>query len=182
MVLSLALVAQAFAIPNPLHWMNHDINVLDDVILFDAPAFQNPANSAETIVALQSFVFLREINLHPLRSAIASALSKIGVTVDDKVATAAERLKLFAAIGVHGTVKATVTGCSSTSVLSVPSHGLALGKISLGHCSSGSQFTAQVKTSAMDSRTFHATIFDSTPGGFGVISGNFVLFLSHCIT
>ncbi|KAF9467676.1 hypothetical protein BDZ94DRAFT_976646 [Collybia nuda] len=151
------------------------VGTLDNVLVFDAPAFPDPANPGNTLVNLQAFVSLRQIDLGPLTSGISAALKTLGLDVGNKLSTVEERIKLFGAIGLSGkTVKATVSGCSAQVQLNgtsgLPDLGMVLQTASLGKCGSGKESIAQVKTSGLDSRTFNATIFNSPNSGFGVIS------------
>ncbi|EEB88328.1 hypothetical protein MPER_13890, partial [Moniliophthora perniciosa FA553] len=78
------------------------INFLNNVLVFDAPAFQDPANPGNTLVDMQSFVFLKQLDLGPLTSVVGDALEGLGLDVGDKIDGALERIKLFAAIGLSG--------------------------------------------------------------------------------
>lgn len=175
LVLLLPFVLVTYALPTPPRHSPRGINVLEDVLLFDAPAFQDP-NTNETLVGLQSFVFLRQIDLTPFSSAVSSALSKVGIDVGDKIAQVLDRTKLLAAIGRSGQeVEVNVDGCSTVATLSktsaLPDLGMALQNVSVGQCSSTAALTGQVKLSVIDTRKLQATIFPSSPDGFGVISG-----------
>lgn len=61
------------------------VNLLQDVLLFDSPAFPDPANPGQTLVALQSFVSLRQIDLGFLSSGVEAALNGLGIDVGDKI-------------------------------------------------------------------------------------------------
>jgi len=153
------------------------INVFDDVIVFDAAAFQDPTNPANTVAGLQSFVSLRQIDLGPLMSGIASALqSTLGLDIGNKISTVQARIKLFGAVGLSGKeVKVDVDGCNTQAVLpstsGLPDPGMVLSNVSIGQCGTAKELTANVETSAIGSGQFNATIFTTPPDGFGVISG-----------
>ncbi|GLB39809.1 putative uncharacterized conserved protein (DUF2183) [Lyophyllum shimeji] len=150
------------------------VGVLDDVLLLDAPAFPDPANSANTVIGLQAFVSLRQIDLGALTTGVEAALKTIGLDIGDKLSNVQERIRLFGAIGLSGkNVKVDVGGCSQLASLTtsgLPDLGMALQNVSVGTCGGAKQFTAQVTTSGLDSRTFNATVFPSPNSGFGVIS------------
>lgn len=143
---------------------------LDEVLLFDAPAFQDPDNTSNSIVSLQAFVYLKQLDLTTLTSTLTTWTSgKIGSSTE----TALERLKLFAAVGVPGvSLSVGVAECSEQATLSatsgLPDLGLSATNASLGHCDGGNSFTGTL-LNADDVVT--TTIFPSGTNGFGVISG-----------
>lgn len=168
------LVTSTMAIPT--HRPSKRVNVFQDVIVFDAPAFQNPANPAETLASMQSFVFLRQLDLGVLASGVESALEALGFDVGDAISGVMDRLRLFAAIGLPGQeVKVDVNGCSTQAALAetsgLPDLGLFFGNVALGQCGAGDVLSASVDVSSFDTRTFTADIFPSPPDGFGIISG-----------
>ncbi|ESK84277.1 putative actin filament organization protein App1-like [Moniliophthora roreri MCA 2997] len=144
------------------------INFLDDVLVFDAPAFQDPASPENTLVDMQSFVFLKQLDLDPLTSVIGDALEGLGLDVGDKIDGALERIKLFAAVGLSGKeVEVKVDGCSETATLPETSLGVVTSSVSVGQCDDATEFKAE----AVDNDfTPDVTIFPSPPDGFGVIS------------
>ncbi|KAF5384098.1 hypothetical protein D9615_003347 [Tricholomella constricta] len=151
------------------------VGVLDDVLLFDAPAFPDPANPANTLVGLQAFTSLRQIDLGVLTAAAQAALKAIGLDVGDKISTLEERLRLFGAVGLPGkNVKVDVGGCNKQAQLpgtsGLPDLGMALQNVSVGACGSGKELIAKVALSRLDSRKFTASVFSSPNSGFGVIS------------
>lgn len=173
----IALPVLARASPAPSHRrLLESIDPLDDLLVFDGLAFDDPNNAGQTLVGLQSFVFLRSIDITGLISSVASALqSTLGLDIGTDIATATERLKLFGAVGLPGKdVQVDIDGCSQTALLSgtsgLPDLGLVLGNVSVGECSVN-DLTGKVKLSASDLRNFNATIFTSPSDGFGVISG-----------
>lgn len=155
------------------------VGVLDDVLLFDALAFPDPSNPANTVVSLQAFVSLRAINLGGLTSGLQSALNAIGLHVGNDLVTIQKRIRLFGAVGVSGKdVTVNVNGCSAPAKVSgtsgLPDLGLALQEVSVGTCAGAvGALYAQGATSGLDSRPFNATVFASPDSGFGVISGSF---------
>jgi hypothetical protein len=170
-------VLVTFAAAIPTHRPSRRINPFQDVLLFDAPAFQDPANPGQTLVALQSFVSLRQIDLGVLTSGVEKALSALGLDVGDKISSVMDRIKLFGAIGLPGQdVEVNVSGCGTKAILSgtsgLPDLGMALQNVTLGECSSDAkQLDGVVEVSSIDDREFTAKIFSSPPDGFGVISG-----------
>ncbi|KAF8065136.1 hypothetical protein FPV67DRAFT_171095 [Lyophyllum atratum] len=151
------------------------VGVFDDVLLFDAPAFPDPANPANTLVGLQAFVSLRQIDLGALTTGVEAALKAIGLDVGDKISTVQDRIRLFGAVGLSGkNVKVDVGGCNKQAQLpgtsGLPDLGMSLQNVSIGACGKAKEFTAQVAGSKLDSRKFSATVFPSPNSGFGVIS------------
>lgn len=142
---------------------------LDEVLLFDAPAFQDPDNVSNSLVSLQAFVYLKQLDLTTLTSTLTAwTLGGIGGSIE----TALERLKLFAAIGVPSvSLSVDVAECSEQATLSatsgLPDLGLSATNASLGHCDGGNTFTGTL-LNADDVVT--TTIFPSGTNGFGVIS------------
>ncbi|KAL4259183.1 Phosphatidate phosphatase APP1 catalytic domain-containing protein [Pleurotus pulmonarius] len=158
------------------------IGPLDDVLLFDAPAFVDGNN---LVASVQAFVSLRQINLTPFLSAVQSALEDaFDLDIGNKVAQVEERLRLFAAIGQSGKdVNVKVGGCSAAASGSgasvgktskLPDLGMVLGSAPLGSCAQKTgALTGTVEdkgTIITDARKFENTIFASGPDGFGVIS------------
>lgn len=151
------------------------ISILDDVLLFDAPAFPDPTNPSDTLVNIQAFVSLRKIDLGIVTSGFEAALKAVGVDVGDRISTLKDRIKLFGAVGISGKdVKVNIGGCSKPiqlpSTSGLPDLGMTLRNIAAGQCSPR-QTVATVDVSGIDSRKFSATIFNSPNSGFGVISG-----------
>ncbi|KAK0223957.1 hypothetical protein IW262DRAFT_1269042 [Armillaria fumosa] len=145
------------------------LNSLDEVLLFDAPAFQDPANASNTLVSLQAFVYLKQLDLSTLTSTL-TAWTLGGIT--GSIETAVERLKLFAAIGVPGVSLSVGVGeCSEQATLSatsgLPDLGLCATNASLSLCNGGDTYTGTL-LNADDVVT--TTIFPSGTNGFGVIS------------
>ncbi|KAG6907793.1 hypothetical protein DXG01_007332 [Tephrocybe rancida] len=168
--------ASTHAFPTERRSIFTSVDILDDVLLFDAPAFPDPTNPVNTLVALQTFVSLRQIDLGPLISGVEAAVKTLGLDVGDATSTVEERLKLFAAIGLpNKTVKVNVGGCSKQAQLlgtsGLPDLGMALQNVSIGTCGAARELSSEVVVSSLDSRTFGATVFSSPDSGFGVISG-----------
>jgi hypothetical protein len=151
--------------------------VLDNVLLFDAPAFPDPKNPANTIAQLQTYVSLRTPNLGLATGPIANLLESLGIDIGDSLTTLQDRVKLLASVGLPGKkVQINVPGCSQGGTLpstSLSDLGLANAGISLGSCTTASQLEATVVPGALDTRKFTASIFPSANSGFGVISGGF---------
>ncbi|KAJ3536706.1 hypothetical protein NMY22_g5912 [Coprinellus aureogranulatus] len=148
--------------------------VLDNVLLFDAPAFPDPQNSSNTIAEVQAYVSLRTPNLSIATGPITALLSTFGIEVGSQLATLQDRVKLLASVGLPGKkVQVTVPGCSQNGTLpstSITDLGLASAGVSLGACASGRELEATVVPGALDSRKVTASIFPSANSGFGVIS------------
>ncbi|KAK0469032.1 uncharacterized protein EV420DRAFT_1258247 [Desarmillaria tabescens] len=141
----------------------------NEVLLFDAPAFQDPDNISNSLVSLQSFVYFKQPDLTALTSTLTPWLTLLKVSGID---TALERLKLFAAVGVPGvSLSVDVAGCNEKATLSatsgLPDLGLAATNASVGHCNGGSTFTGTLSHAG---DTVTTTIFPSGTDGFGVIS------------
>lgn len=151
------------------------VGVLDDVLLFDAPSFPDPADPGNTLVSLQAFVSLRQIDLGALTTGVEAVLKAIGLDIGDKLSTVEERIRLFGAVGLAGkNVQVDVGGCDQQASLAgtsgLPNLGMALQNVSVGACGGAKEFTAQVTTSGLNSRKFGASVFPSPNSGFGVIS------------
>lgn len=156
------LVTQAYTLPT----LTPRINLFEDVLLFDGLAFTGSENQGVS-VTLQSFVFLRQIDFDPLTSVLESALSALGLDVGDKISTAVDRAKLFAAVPLSDDVPLTVNECQVN--LDNPEHGIALRNFPLCNPRGlANTFSATLRTS--DNRNFNATVFSSSPNGFGIIS------------
>ncbi|RDB19745.1 Phosphatidate phosphatase APP1 [Hypsizygus marmoreus] len=151
------------------------ISVLDDVLVFDAPAFPDPANPANTLVSLQTFVSLRQIDLGALTAGVEAGLKALGIDIGDKITTVEKRIRLLGAVGLPGkTVKVDIGGCNKQIRLpgtsGLPDLGMVLANVSAGACGNAREFIAKVDISSVDSRTFSASVFPSPNSGFGVIS------------
>ncbi|KAF8647337.1 hypothetical protein AX16_006799 [Volvariella volvacea WC 439] len=171
---ALAAVTGTHALPTSLEsraFLGSALNVLNDAIVFDAAAFPDPANPGNTLVGLQSFVSVRQIDFGLLDTLIDA----LDIPIGDSIQTVRDRLKIFAAVGVSGkAVELDVPGCSQTAVLPAtggfPDLGMGLQNVSLGACNTARQLTGQVRLSSLDRRTITTTIFNSPDSGFGVIS------------
>ncbi|CAK5275469.1 unnamed protein product [Mycena citricolor] len=152
------------------------INALDDVLVFDAPAFDDPANPGNTLVQLQAYASTREVSISPLIDGVTSALKAIGLNVSSSTAdTVTGRLALFATLGLSGkAVTVNVDGCAQPATLpSTASGGMAIQNVSVGACASGdAAVQGDVKLSGfLNNRNVNFTMFPSSNSGFGVISG-----------
>lgn len=189
--LFLALIA--VAIVNPIHALPtlfrprgifDSISPLDSVLLFDAPAFQDPTNAQNLIASLEAYVSLRQIDIPGFSAALSAGLSAVGLGADDaSISTALNRLSLFPTLGLGGkTLNVKIDGCNQEAVVNstsgLPDLGITLQNVSIGSCGStslqgGQQLIGLVDVDAIDNRQFTATIFPSPPDGFGIISGWF---------
>jgi len=153
-----------------------EVGLLDDALVFDAAAFPDPANAGQTLVGLQSFVSLRQIDLGPILDGLSGALGGIGLEeIGDGIATVEERIRLVGAIGLAGQeVTVNVDGCSQPVTVGrtsgFPDLGMVLANVSLGECGAGKELVGTVELGALDNRNLQATVFNSPDSGFGVIS------------
>ncbi len=158
-----------------------NIMTSDDVVLFDAPAFVDPANPSATLAQFDAFVFARQVHVQPAVFVIRELLSTFGISVDRSSPNLVNRSKLFAAVGLGDkTIQLNVHGCAAQASLSktagFPESGLFNQNASLGVCDfqSDSVYNATVALSASDNRTISSHIFFYPDSGFGVISGTTV--------
>ena len=158
--------------------LDSNITTADDVVLFDAPAFIDPANPRTTLAAFDAFVFVRQANVTPAAIAIQDLLSAFGVDTGDSLSNLLNRAKLFGAEGLGSkAVNLSVQGCTAQVSLSkmagFPDLGLFNQNVSLGVCNlqSNSISPATVALSPSDNRTISSSIFFYPDSGFGVISG-----------
>ncbi|KAF7355566.1 DUF2183 domain-containing protein [Mycena sanguinolenta] len=151
LTLVLASFESAYALPRAYQRPSRrsSVDVLDDVLVFDAPAFDDPANPENTLVQLQGYVATREISIQSLLSGISTLLNQtLGLDISQDLATATSRLALFGTIPLSGkTITANVNGCGNAVTLP--------------------PLTA---LSSTDSRNINFTMFPSSADGFGVIS------------
>ncbi|KAJ7752752.1 hypothetical protein DFH07DRAFT_960400 [Mycena maculata] len=167
--LGLAVAGLAHALP---HQRRSSVNLLDDVLVFDAPAFQDPANPGNTLVQLQAYTSTRQISIAPLVSAVSDFVNKtLGLDISGDLDTAASRLALFGTIGLSGkVVTVNVDGCGNGATLpSTASGGMAIQNVTLGACGTADAI-GNVSLSSVDSRNLNFTVFPSSADGFGVIS------------
>ena len=153
------------------------VGVTDDLLIFDSPGFPDPANPGNTLISLQTFVSLRQIDLGLVTKAITEAISALGVEIGDSLNILQSRVKLIGAIGLPGKfTSVTVPGCTvvaQSGSTSGSDLGMSLKTVSLGQCASNvKEFTvASTFGGFLNSRTSQATVFNSPDSGFGVISG-----------
>ncbi|KAF5392740.1 hypothetical protein D9757_001013 [Collybiopsis confluens] len=170
---SLALALPVF--PPRSATRNPSSRSLTTALLLNAPAFQDPSNPSNTIGAFESFVFLSQPDLSGITGLINSTLSSLGLNEGDKLTTAVDRLKLFAAVGVPGgdaQVELPGTGLKDLGIVSA--------NVSIGACVGGSStrsssgnstnLFATVTDRDPDTDSPTATVFFSPPSGFGIIS------------
>ncbi|KAF8153193.1 hypothetical protein B0H34DRAFT_800424 [Crassisporium funariophilum] len=150
------------------------VGVLDDLLMFDAPAFPDPARPGNTLVSLQAFVSLRSIDIGAATAAVTAILSSFGIDVGDGLNTLQERIKLIAAVGLPGkNFSFMVPGCSQPAKISGTSGtdlGMALQTVSLGRCINTKELNSYAVPGFLDGRKFSASVFSSPDSGFGVIS------------
>ncbi|KAJ7180379.1 hypothetical protein C8R43DRAFT_870531 [Mycena crocata] len=173
---SLALASVELVHALPRAYQNPDrrssVNILDDVLIFDAPSFEDPANPGTTLVQLQAYVSTRQISISPLIDAISGLLNKtLGLDIGDNVDKVTGRLALFATLGLSGKdVKVDVDGCGASAALqSTASGGMSIQNVTLGKCGAG-KTVGKADLSVIDTRDVPFTVFPSGADGFGVIS------------
>ncbi|KDR77320.1 hypothetical protein GALMADRAFT_66735 [Galerina marginata CBS 339.88] len=177
-LLSLALVAthiNALPTSQQSRGVLDFANILDEILVFDSPAFPDPINPANTLMSVQTFVSLRQINLSPVTAAVTGILASLGINVGDSLNILQDRLKLFGAVGLPGkSATLSIPGCShvvKTAQTSGSDLGLSLETASLGKCSNSKEFTATASLGGiLNDRNASASIFSSPDSGFGVIS------------
>jgi hypothetical protein len=105
-----AIIAPSLAVPAKRQL--GDVDVLNDALVFDAPAFQDPSNPASLKAAVPAFVSLRPLGA--VVDAFASFLSGQGISsVDASRNRLADRVQLFGAMGLPGKeVRLRLDGCN----------------------------------------------------------------------
>ena len=88
------------------------VGVTDDLLIFDSPGFPDPANPGNTLISLQTFVSLRQIDLGLVTKAITEAISAHGVKFGDSLDIPQSRVKLIGAIGLPGK---SIPGCTEVA-------------------------------------------------------------------
>jgi len=171
------LLTAALALPIPILQRGiFDITgLLEDVLVFDAPAFPDTADPANTITSLQSFIF-RTVDLGLLTPALTTGLNALGLEVEDnKIPTLEERTKLFGTVGIPGrAVNVNIDGCDEQVQLpgssDQPDIGMVLQNATAGQCSGAKESAARASISGSDGGKSNSTVFFSPNSGFGVIS------------
>ncbi|CAA7268767.1 unnamed protein product [Cyclocybe aegerita] len=161
------------SIAQKAHNLIDNIHATDDLIIFDSPAYSDA--NGNTIVALQTFASIRQIDLHKVTNAVTGFLKTLHVDVGNSLNTFQERVKLLGAIGLpHKSVPFSVPGCSGTAqsgqTAGLPDLGISLKTVNLGKCGAAHEMTATATLSASDKRVMKGSIFFSPNSGFGVIS------------
>jgi hypothetical protein len=157
-----------------------DINLTNDVIVFDAPAFQVP-KTGKIMANFQVLVTQRGLDVGtPLAAAFKGLLGSAGVEIGNAAALFTKRIAPFGAIGISGkTVKLTVDGCNSPvkvgETAGLPDLGLLQKSVEMASCGganllNGGLMVAQADPGFGSSRVISSKIFPSGPTGFGVIS------------
>jgi hypothetical protein len=155
-----------------------DIDSLDDVLVLDAPAFQD---GLSTKASVQAFSSLRQISVGPIADAFSTALENLGVTTGDTFGNLEDRVRLFGAIGLEGKqVKLKMDGCDDEILVKqtsgLPDLGMMLRTVDIEATCAASllgkdEVSAKVQLTPTDKRNISTTIFPSGSDGFGVISG-----------
>ncbi|KAJ7094512.1 hypothetical protein B0H15DRAFT_829861 [Mycena belliarum] len=178
--LGLAAVEIAHALPRGYQQpaRRGSVNILDDVVVFDAPAFDDPANPGSSFAQVQAYVSTRQISLGPLVDGVGGLLGKtIGLNIADSIDRVTDRLALFGTIGLSGKdVKVAVAGCGSKEVTlpATAKGGMSIQNITLGACKgfadTAKPILGSVDLSFIDTRKVKFRVFPSSADGFGVIS------------
>ncbi|KAJ7228401.1 hypothetical protein GGX14DRAFT_612677 [Mycena pura] len=168
----LAAVQLAAALPRDYQQPSRRSSVgeLNDVLVFDAPAFEDPTNTGNTIVQLQAYVSTPQISIAPFLASVGSFLNEtIGLNIGSDLSLPASRLALFATFGLSGKdVSVDVSGCGNEATLQPTADGgMAIQNLSIGACGSSSTLGT---VDLSDSRNINFTVFPSSSDGFGVIS------------
>lgn len=146
----------------------------DDLVLFDAPAFQN-GNGGELSASFRSFVYIRQINTGLITGALTFALEKLGVKIGNKAHNLLDRTKLFVAIPRQGVeLDMQIPGCNNPKVGRTDKSGLFETVAKIGTCGGSlapKEFSVRMPGFFSDREPEKATIFPSLPDGFGVVSG-----------
>jgi len=184
------LAASVYAKPTP-HQPLVARGILDDVLLFDGPAYPDPLNPANTLAQVQTYVSLRTPgDFDVVIKAFADFLeSEFDLDVGDDLSILTSRLDIMASIGLPAReVEITVEGCSNEDIALPRTDfvdlGLASGTVSLGECAKesfgegGGELQASVEFGLFDNREVGASVFFSPNSGFGVISGKVHLTVS----
>jgi phosphatidate phosphatase APP1 len=171
--MKLSAAAALFALSASAAPLLGGIDLLDSVLLFDAPAFQTPSSDAWS-ASQRAFVFLRQPSLAPLTAAFSALLESMGIEVGDQLSTLEERLRLFAAIGLRSQEVAVTAGdCpgGATTVGETDRSGMLEGTIPV--CSAvgrGEEQEVKAVLGPLDNRDFSARLFPSPRTGFAVLS------------
>ncbi|KAJ3875207.1 hypothetical protein F5051DRAFT_67599 [Lentinula edodes] len=144
---------------------------LTSTLLLNGIGYQ-PHGDGEVSISIESFAHLGEPkSMGPLTHLLNETLHKLHVDVDhigDHMATAVERLRLFAAVGIPlDKLELTINGCEKKTV-SLPrtgftNLGIVQASVAVGKCPS-----ALLTAKTHNSET--ATVYSSPPTGLGVIS------------
>ncbi|KAH8829189.1 hypothetical protein DL96DRAFT_1597088 [Flagelloscypha sp. PMI_526] len=140
--------------------------ILDDVVLFDAPAVLSDPPKVE----MQAYVFVRQLDLGFITDGLGDLLGGLGLGgVADATGTATDRIKLFATIPRDDQeVGVTINGCGKFN-LGATVDGVSITNVTCTE--NGLKAGTPLKATAnLDTRDPTSNIFPSTPDGFGVIS------------
>jgi len=157
-----------------------EINVTNDVLVFDAPAFQDP-KTGKIMASFQALVTQRGLDVgKPLAAAFTGLLGAAGVDVGNSVDLFMKRIAPFGAIGISGkTITLNVDGCNKPvkvgETAGLPDLGLMLKTVEMANCGGAGMLTGGLMVAQADpgfgsSRVLTSKIFPSGPTGFGVIS------------
>jgi len=174
--LFLSILCAQNVLAAPTRRLFKEINFTNDVLLFDAPAFQDPKNPGAIKASFQALVFRRGISVTgTLLGAFELLLKGAGVDITD-VEKLRERITLFGALPVPGKqLEMSISGCNQEVVAGKTDiFGLMLQTVDIGTACGGAGIlqkgTLTAKVDMQDKRVNQAKIFPSGPTGFGVIS------------
>lgn len=152
--------------------------IINNIVLFDAPAYPDPRNPRNFLANFQTYVALRrpQTEIESTIGTIATILKTLGVAIGNNIANLQERAELLVSIPFPGkSIEVTIPGCSQGGELPGTSWsdlGVANGVVSLGSCTPNAKdLEASVVNGFLDWRKVSASVFPSPNSGFGVISG-----------
>ncbi|KAK6537502.1 hypothetical protein TWF694_011687 [Orbilia ellipsospora] len=176
-----ALAALASStLANPVRIPQADVEIVprgaplitDDVLLFDAPAFQS-GNGSDLTASVRIFAHFRSIDTKAITGPLTSGLEALGIEIGNGANNLMERTKLFFTISRKDiSVDLNISGCNSINVGNTAKTGLLEQSRNIGNC--GRSLTSRDITGSAPGlftrRAFNGTLFPSGPTGFGVIS------------
>jgi hypothetical protein len=100
-------------VARPTRRFLENVDLTNEVLVFDAPAFQDPQDPTSFKAAIPAFVSLRQFNFNPtIADGFSTILSSSGVQVGDQFENLANRVTLFGAVGLPGKqVSLKIDGC-----------------------------------------------------------------------
>jgi hypothetical protein len=111
-----ALLTTLLAVVNahPMRRQLEAVDATNEVLVLDAPAFQDPNNPASIMASFPAFVALRLSPIDIAFGVLSSQLENFGIDVGNRVDTLRERLRLLPLIGLPGKeVSLKLDGCAN---------------------------------------------------------------------